>query len=277
MGKLKSFDQFLTEAVQASETTKFIADEIQAAVGGLGTDEERFQNAVLSIPNLATLVKVNEIFSSDPKYSYKTVGDAINGELGFLDGYYKGAILAAVEKIGGKNYLTAIKLPTPAAGDIVKSIIPRVKQHEGVKTKKYIDSRGIPTVGVGFNLRRGDADQKLKSVGANPIKVKQGKQDLTIKQIDSLLISDLMAAKKAAEDLVPGLISQPGPVQGVMTEMAFNLGKAGLAGFKNFLISIKNKKYTEASKEMLNSNWSKQVGLRAKTLADIVSAQSTSS
>jgi len=277
MGKLKSFDQFLTEAVQASETTKFIADEIQAAVGGLGTDEERFQNAVLSIPNLATLVKVNEIFSSDPKYSYKTVGDAINGELGFLDGYYKGAILAAVEKIGGKNYLTAIKLPTPAAGDIVKSIIPRVKQHEGVKTKKYIDSRGIPTVGVGFNLRRGDADQKLKSVGANPIKVKQGKQDLTIKQIDSLLISDLMAAKKAAEDLVPGLISQPGAVQGVVTEMAFNLGKAGLAGFKNFLTSIKNKKYTEASKEMLNSNWSKQVGLRAKTLADIVSAQSTSS
>lgn len=277
MGKLKSFDQFLTEAVQSSETTKFIADEIQASVGGLGTDEERFTNAVSAIPNLATLVKVNEIFSSDPKYSYKTVGDAINGELGFLDGYYKGAILAAVEKIGGKNYLTAIKLPALTAGDIVKSIIPRVKQHEGVKTKKYIDSRGIPTVGVGFNLRRGDADQKLKSVGANPIKVKQGKQDLSIKQIDSLLISDLMAAKKAAEDLVPGLISQPGPVQGVMTEMAFNLGKAGLAEFKNFLTSIKNKKYTEASKEMLNSNWSKQVGLRAKTLADIVSAQSTSS
>jgi lysozyme len=277
MGKLKSFDQFLTEAVQSSETTKFIADEIQAAVGGLGTNEERFMNAVSAIPNLATLVKVNEIFSSDSKYSYKTVGDAINGELGFLDGYYKGVILAAVEKIGGKNYLTAIKLPVQPTGDIVKSIIPRVKQHEGVKPKKYIDSRGIPTVGVGFNLRRGDADQKLKSVGANPIKVKQGKQDLTIKQIDSLLISDLMAAKKAAEDLVPGLISQPGPVQGVMTEMAFNLGKAGLAEFKNFLTSIKNKKYTEASKEMLNSNWSKQVGLRAKTLADIVSAQSTSS
>ena len=39
MGNLKSFDQFLTEAVQTSETTKFIADEIQASVGGLGTNE----------------------------------------------------------------------------------------------------------------------------------------------------------------------------------------------------------------------------------------------
>ena len=70
-----------------------------------------------------------------------------------------------------------------------------MKKHEGVRSKKYIDSRGIPTVGVGFNLKRSDADQKLKSVGANPIKVKQGKQELTNNQIETLLVGDLKITK----------------------------------------------------------------------------------
>jgi hypothetical protein len=53
--------------------------------------------------------------------------------------------------------------------------------------------------------------------------------------------------------------------------MAFNLGASGLAEFKNFLGAVKSKNYTTAATEMLKSNWSKQVGNRAKTLADIVS------
>ncbi len=271
MEKVKSFDQFLNETVQSSETTKFIADEIQSAVGGIGTDEERFQNAIRSIPNLATLIKINEIFSSDSKYSYKTVGDAINGELGFLDGYYKGLILAAIEKIGGKNYLTSVKLPPSAPTDIIKLILPRVKQHEGIKPTKYIDSKGIPTVGVGFNLKRSDADQKLKAVGANPTKVKQGKQTLNNSQIETLLVGDLKSSKEAANRLVGSLSQHPSGVQGVLVEMTFNLGATGLAEFKNFLTAVKSKKYSAAAKEMLKSNWSKQVGNRAKTLASIVS------
>jgi len=273
MGNLKSFGEFLNESVQASETTKFIAKEIQEAVGGLGTDEERFKNAILAIPNLKTLVKINEIFSLDPGYSYKTVGAAISGELGFLDNYYKKIILAAIEKIGGKNYLDTIKLPTPPPPiDIIRSIIPRVKQHEGVKPKKYLDTKGIPTVGVGFNLKRSDADRKLKSVGANPIKVKQGKQALTPNQIETLLISDLKSSKKAADRIVGSLAQHPAGVQGVLVEMVFNLGENGLSKFKNFLAAVKAKKYKVAAKEMLNSDWSKQVGTRAKTLSTIVAS-----
>lgn len=271
MGNLQSFNQFLNEAVQASETTKFIANEIQEAVGGLGTDEERFKTAILLIPNLKTLIKINEIFSSDPKFSYKTVGDAISGELGFLDGYYKGIILAAIEKIGGKNYLTSTKLPVVPPTDIIKSILTRVKQHEGVKPKKYLDSRGIPTVGVGFNLKRPDADKKLKAVGANPIKIKQGKQALTPNQIETLLIGDLKSSKDAANRIIGSLSLHPSGVQGVLVEMAFNLGANGLSEFKNFLAAVKTKNYRVAAKEMLKSDWSKQVGERAKTLANIVS------
>ena len=287
MGKIKLFGDFLNEAVQASAETRAIADSIQTAVGGLGTDEGMLTQAVSSIPNIKTLVRINQIMSDDPKYSYKTIGDAIEGELGFFDDNSKATIDLYIGKIKGKDYLKSITdAPTPAVKtpaipetpktpieEIIKSIIPRIKKHEGVKPKKYTDSRGIPTVGVGFNLRRPDADKKLKSVGANPIKVKQGKQSLTDYQMDTLLMGDLKTANQSASELVPNITSHPDRIQGVLTEMAFNLGKKGLSEFKNFLGLINTKKYDEASKEMLRSTWGKQVGKRAQTLAGIVSSK----
>ena len=287
MGKIKLFGDFLNEAVQASAETRAIADRIQTAVGGLGTDEGMLTQAVSSIPNVKTLVRINQIMSEDPKYSYKTVGDAIEGELGFFDDDSKGIIDLYIGKIKGKDYLKSItdapvtgvkpkaipETPKTPVEEIIKAIVPRIKKHEGVRPKKYTDSRGVPTVGVGFNLRRPDADKKLKSVGANPIKVKQGKQALTDYQIDSLLMGDLKTANQSASELVPNITSHPDRIQGVLTEMAFNLGKKGLSEFKNFLGLINAKKYTEASKEMLKSTWGKQVGKRAETLAGIVSSK----
>ena len=270
MRNLKDYIGFINEAVQASETTRFIADLIQKSVGGLGTDEELLSNAISSIPNLQTLIKINQIMSTDPKFSYKTVGDAINGELGFMDGHFKAEITGHINKIGGSKYLKSITSPVPTADQILKSIIPRIKQHEGVKPKKYLDTKGIPTVGIGFNLNRSDADAKLKSVGANPIKVKQGKQSLTVPQMETLLVADLKDAMKSAGTLLPGFTSYPPQVQGVLIEMVFNMGKKKVLEFNDFIANLRSKNYEEASAEMLKSKWSKQVGQRAKTLANLV-------
>jgi GH24 family phage-related lysozyme (muramidase) len=271
MKNLKDFSDFLLEADNSD--AQFIADTIQKSAGGPGTDEELLMNAIKAIPGVNTLVKVNQILSGNSKYSYKSVGDAINGELGFLDKLYKDVIMDHIKKIKAEKYITSINPPVVVSGDVIKQIIPRVKQHEGVKPKKYLDSRGIPTVGVGFNLKRSDADQKLKSVGANPVKVKQGKQALTTNQIETLLVSDLQASKKAVAELVPNLNTHPLEVQGVLIEMAFNLGKKGLSEFKNFLGNLQKKKYDIAAQEMLKSDWSKQVGQRAKTLSGIISSK----
>lgn len=269
MRRIKDFQSFLFEG--DSGDAQYIADLIQDAAGGVGTDEELLSNAISAIPDVVTLVKVNQILSGDSKYSYKSVGDAINGELGVLDNLYRGIIDGHIKKIGAQKYITSIVPPQIPAGDVIKQIIPRIKQHEGVKPKKYVDSRGIPTVGVGFNLRRSDADQKLKSVGANPVKVKQGKQALSNNQIETLLVGDLKSSKEAANRVVGNLSQHPAGVQGVLIEMAFNLGAKGLSEFKNFLGAVKSKNYGVAAKEMLKSNWSKQVGDRAKTLAGIIS------
>ena len=144
---------------------------------------------------------------------------------------------------------------------------------------KYLDTKKNPTIGVGFNLNREDSSALLKRVGANPAKIKAGKAKLTDSQISTLLNNDLIQAKNDAQTLIsqdrsvnistvwPKL---PLSVQGVLTEMVFNLGKAGLAKFNNFLKYILSNNYKKASTEMLDSDWARQVKNRANTLSQII-------
>ena len=258
-----------------SFSSQQIADNIQAAIGGAGTDEAAFIAAIRDIKSQATLVEVNQILASDfKKYTYPSVGNAIDGELGMFDQEAS----AQITKHLADNRLTAYvnQLKTPPVvkekprESLISTIIDRVIQHEGKEPKKYIDSRGIPTVGVGFNLNNADSSDRLKRVGANPAKVKAGKVALSEKQIKTLLIQDLEKALGEARDLVENFDQLPQPVQGVLVEMAFNLGKSGLSEFQNFLNKISRKRWKDAAREMLNSDWKRQVGNRALTLANIV-------
>lgn len=243
-----------------------IANSIQNSVGGLGTNEEKFLEAIRTIGDSKALEMVNKIMSSSSKFSYKDVESAITGELGFFDSKFKGEAQSHLQRLKRRES------PKPKVDPIVVSIVDRVKKHEGVKFQMYLDSRGIPTIGVGFNLKRKDADEKLKKVGANPIKVKKGTQKLTQKQIDDLLILDLENALSGAQRILgPTFTSIKSiPALGVLTEMVFNLGTTGVLEFDSFLKYFKIKQFPKAAREMLKSRWARQVGQRAKNLAGIL-------
>lgn len=53
----------------------------------------------------------------------------------------------------------------------------------------------------------------------------------------------------------------------VLINMYFNLGKAGLLGFRNTLRYISARNYKQAATNMLKSLWARQVGRRARELA----------
>ncbi len=55
--------------------------------------------------------------------------------------------------------------------------------------------------------------------------------------------------------------------QGVIANMAFNLGVPRLLEFKKMIAALKQGDYAQASKEMLTSLWASQVPARAKRLA----------
>ena len=49
-----------------------------------------------------------------------------------------------------------------------------IERHEGKRNRVYSDSVGIPTIGIGFNLNRADATDRLKSLGLDYNKVRNG-------------------------------------------------------------------------------------------------------
>lgn len=53
----------------------------------------------------------------------------------------------------------------------------------------------------------------------------------------------------------------------VLINMYYNLGRAGLLGFRNTLQYISERNYKQAAANMLKSLWAKQVGNRARELA----------
>src|SRR5690554_1897881 len=124
----------------------------------------------------------------------------------------------------------------------------QLERHEGLRLKPYRDTVGKLTVGYGRNL---------DDVGITP------------EEAELMLDNDIDAAEKHLKtvDEYNGL----DPIrQAVICNMAFNLGFYGLMAFRKMWKAIARKDYTEAAKQMLDSQWSRQVGYRADELAQIM-------
>src|SRR5262245_4348221 len=138
-----------------------------------------------------------------------------------------------------------------------------IEDHEGRRVTAYLDSRGIPTVGVGFNLRRSDAKGKTAALGVSYDALCRGAVSLTDQQIDALLDADIAAAMADARHIVHGFDVLPPDVQMVIVDMIFNLGIAGFAAFKKMIAAVECADWSTVASEMRDSMRYHQVGLRA--------------
>ncbi|MCQ2741367.1 MAG: glycoside hydrolase family protein, partial [Alphaproteobacteria bacterium] len=85
-----------------------------------------------------------------------------------------------------------------------------------------------------------------------------------------LLMGDLEKLEVAVLKTYPWVSKLSPARRGVIVEMAFNLGMGGLAKFKKFLVAAQRGDYAEASVEMLDSTWARQVKKRATRLSEIM-------
>lgn len=118
-------------------------------------------------------------------------------------------------------------------------------KHEGKLNKPYKDSVGKLTIGVGHNL-----DDKAIS-------------DAAVAQI---LLDDIADARKDARSLT-WFNDLDSVRQDVVLNMVFNMGLNRFLGFKLMIAALQSQNWEMAATQMLDSNWSQQVGKRALELA----------
>lgn len=138
-----------------------------------------------------------------------------------------------------------------------------IEDHEGRRSKVYNDTAGHPTIGVGFNLDRADARQKIEALGLDYDKVRSGDVSLNDSQIDSLRDADVDRAIDSAKDNVDSFDNLSDNRQAALADMAFNLGSEGLSRFQKTIEAIEAGDYEKAAEEMGDSQWAGQVGNRA--------------
>ena len=122
---------------------------------------------------------------------------------------------------------------------------------EGLRLKPYRCTAGKLTIGVGRNL-----------------------DDVGITEVEALALlnNDIERVWSQTVRGIPWISSAPGEVQEVVANMVFNMGIAGVLGFKTTLEALKAGDYRRAAAAMLDSKWAKQVGPRAERLSHRVKA-----
>ena len=156
----------------------------------------------------------------------------------------------------------------------------RIATNEGCRPTLYLDSVGIPTIGIGFNLNRQDAQSALFAAGCpNPLAVMNGTASLTQPMIDALFSYSLRPILSEARASLPvGAFDALSDARRfVICDMIFNLGSEGWMGFAATRQTIGRAQsmvksnpatahtmFGQAADRMTNSAWFTQVGNRAK-------------
>ena len=138
----------------------------------------------------------------------------------------------------------------------------REKLNEGYYKCVYKDPVGIPTIGVGFNLKKFGAREEIESVGADYDKVLSGAECLTDSQIEQLFNKDMDTAVSCAEGWVSNWSSIGSGPQSAIADMAFNLGCAALRTFTTLRSYIEKNDFSGAAQDMKGTLWCRQVGNR---------------
>lgn len=126
------------------------------------------------------------------------------------------------------------------------SLLEKIKNSEGFRSRPYKCSRGVWTFGHGLTYITEEESEQL---------VKNRIESLTF-QIDNLLRSEEISIDDTRKE--------------VLIEMAYQLGVKGLSKFYRMLKALRDMDYDTAADEMLNSLWAKQTPQRCKRLSEVM-------
>ena len=129
---------------------------------------------------------------------------------------------------------------------MMKRLIETIKQDEGLRLFPYLDTVGVLTIGYGRNL-----DSK----------------GISHDEAELMLRNDIITAQRELERVFPIASTLSKHRYHVLINMMYNLGATKFMGFRKMRKAIEEGDFEAAAREMLDSKWSNQVGLRADRLA----------
>jgi GH24 family phage-related lysozyme (muramidase) len=139
--------------------------------------------------------------------------------------------------------------------DIVEKIKHHIIASEGISLKKYNDSEGYPTIGVGHLISKQDQiPDKITPEEAKEIFERDFRKHVE-------LTSNLDVFQNLSDTR-----------KGALVDMVFNMGLGGVQSFKNSLRLMSEGNFSEAAKSILRSKYATQVGERAERIANIINS-----
>ncbi len=148
--------------------------------------------------------------------------------------------------------------------------LAQIQADEGFEPGVYKDTMGIKTIGYGFNLERAGSQEALDAAGIKKslADLKGGKANLTKEEASRLMLGEMGHFQGVAKRFVgESTWKKLSPNrQGILTNMAYNMGEGTLGKFANLKAAIQRGDWSQAQAEMKNSAWAGQVKGRADRL-----------
>jgi len=138
-----------------------------------------------------------------------------------------------------------------------------IKNHEGLRLKRYRCPAGAWSIGYGWNLDEWPLPPEIASYYRLNSRITEGMADYLLDVALSGVLHD-------CRDLYPGFDDFSERRRAALTDFLYNLGVVRAAGFKKMRAAIQAGDWNRAADEMYDSKWRKQVGKRAQTLIGMV-------
>ncbi len=127
-------------------------------------------------------------------------------------------------------------------------LLTHVAHSEGFESRAYQCPAGKLTIGYGTNIEVG----------------------LSKEEGLLLMAHRLNKSRNALQAQVPFFTDLPSEVQFVLTDMAYNLGVAGLLAFRNAFAAAERADWATMAQELMDSRWYRQTGNRSRALVAVI-------
>jgi|TARA_R100000030_G_scaffold49278_1_gene37235 lysozyme len=130
-------------------------------------------------------------------------------------------------------------------------------EDEGCKYEIYNDHLGYATFGIGHLVTDSDLEYG-QEIGT----------EVSKERVDECFKADIEITIKDCNILYSNFNDIPEEAQLILANMMFNLGRPRLSKFLKLKAAVDDEDWMEASVQMMDSKWAKQVPNRAKRLCE---------